>query len=169
MDEADAARRELTGQDLAGWHVDEEWLVSVCLLGEACVAARNREQAEILYELLLRYGSLNAVAIPEMTLGATGRPLGVLATLLGDFDQAVRHFEEALRMDTRMGARPWVAHTQHAYAGMLAARGGGSGDRQRALELAGRAREGYRGLGMETFAAGALRLERSLSRRGPKR
>ena len=44
---------------------------------------------------------------------------------------------------------------------MLAARGE-SGDRERALKLAGRALEGYRSLGMDSHAAEAAGLQRSL-------
>jgi hypothetical protein len=64
-------------------------------------------------------------------------------------------------MNARMGARPWVAQTEHDYARMLAARGE-SGDRERALELAGRALEGYRSLGMDSYAAEAAGLQRTL-------
>jgi len=44
------------------------------------------------------------------------------------------HFEDALEMNARMGARPWLAHTQRDYARMLLARDG-SGDRERAYAL----------------------------------
>jgi hypothetical protein len=59
------------------------------------------------------------------------------------------------------GARPWLAHNQSEYARLLLARDE-PGDRGRALELAGRALEGYRSLGMDSFAAEAARLERKL-------
>jgi len=38
------------------------------------------------------------------------------------WQDAERHFEDALGMNTHMGARPWVAHTEHDYACMLLAR-----------------------------------------------
>jgi tetratricopeptide (TPR) repeat protein len=99
--------------------------------------------------------------VPEVPLDSTSRSLGILATLLGRFDDAARHFEEALRMNIRMGARPWVAHTEHHYSEMLAARGEPH-DKPRARELAGRALANYRSLGMDTFAAEAARLEQAL-------
>ena len=50
------------------------------------------------------------------------------------WEDAERHFEAALAMNERMGARPWLAHTQHDYAGMLLARDG-PGDTERAGDL----------------------------------
>jgi tetratricopeptide (TPR) repeat protein len=45
-----------------------------------------------------------------------------LATTLGQWDKAEQHFEDALAMNARMEARPWLAHTQYQYATMLLAR-----------------------------------------------
>ena len=135
-------------RDLAGWHVDEEWLVGICLLAETCVLLEDAKRAAALYELLLPHASLNAVAVPQLALGSTSRPLGMLATLLGRFEDAERHFEEALRMDERMGARPWLAHTQEAYARVLLQRDG-EGDRERAEQLLSRAHATYQELGLQ--------------------
>ena len=55
--DAEALVRELTARDLSNWHVDEEWLVSVCLLAETCAMLDDAETAGPLYELLLPYGS----------------------------------------------------------------------------------------------------------------
>jgi tetratricopeptide (TPR) repeat protein len=65
---------------------------------------RETELAAPLSELLLPYASLNAVAVPELALDSTSRPLGILATLLGRFEDAAGHFEEALRMNRRDGS-----------------------------------------------------------------
>jgi tetratricopeptide (TPR) repeat protein len=78
------------------------------------------------------------------------------------WQDAERHFEAALEMNRRIGARSWLAHTQVDYARMLSARAE-AGDPERALELARRALDGHRNLGMESYAAEAARLERSLS------
>ena len=56
-----------------------------------------------------------------------------------------------------MGARPWVAHAQHALAGMLLARGS-AGDSQRARMLIDEALATYRELGMDAWAARAETL-----------
>jgi tetratricopeptide (TPR) repeat protein len=128
--------------------VDEEWLVGTCLLAETCVILGDTERAAPLYDLLLPHASLNAVAVPELALDSTSRPLGMLSALLGRFEDAARHFEEALRMNERMGARPWLAHAQEEYAHMLVRRDAGD-DRERAEELLSRAHTAYRELGMQ--------------------
>jgi DNA-binding SARP family transcriptional activator/tetratricopeptide (TPR) repeat protein len=146
-DEAGALLHELTSRDLSGWHVDEEWLVSIYLLAETCAVLGDTERASPLYELLLPYSSLNAVAVPEVALDSTSRPLGLLATLLGRFDDAATHFENALAMNERMGARPGLAHVQEDYARMLLRRNA-RGDRQRAETLLSRAEATCGELGM---------------------
>jgi hypothetical protein len=64
-------------------------------------------------------------------------------------------------MNARMGARPWLAHTQHDFARMLLARDE-PGDRERALALIRTALQTYRELAMEGGARRALELERAL-------
>jgi tetratricopeptide (TPR) repeat protein len=72
------------------------------------------------------------------------------------FEDAEHHFEEALEANERMGARPWLAHTQHDYAQMLVARGS-AGDRQRAQQRLKQALTVYRELGMQPSTARASR------------
>ena len=115
------------------------------------------EHAGSLYDLLLPWGALNAVAVPEVSLDSASRPLGMLATRLGRLEDAARHFEDAMEMNERMGARPGLAHTQHDQARMLHLRDG-PGDRDRSRELLEAAVAGYRELGMETWAARAEAL-----------
>ena len=146
-DEARAALDEVMSRDLSDWHVDEEWLTGICLFAETCVLLEDAGHAARLHELLLPSASLNAIAVPQLALGSTSRPLGMLATLLGRFEDAERHFEESLRMDERMGARPWLAHAQEEYAHMLRRRND-EGDGARAAKLASRAQASYRELGM---------------------
>jgi DNA-binding NarL/FixJ family response regulator len=53
---------------------------------------------------------------------------------VGHWDTATQHFEDALAMNARMEAWPWLAHTQHTYATMLLARNQpGDGDKATAL------------------------------------
>ena len=80
---------------------------------------------------MLPYGSLNAVALPELALDSASRPLGILATLLGRFEDAAGHFEEAMQMNERMGlvrASPTRRRTMPA----CCSSGSSQGDRQRA-------------------------------------
>jgi hypothetical protein len=55
--------------------------------------------------------------------GAASFHLGRLAAAAGDWSDAERHLQAALRHHTLLGARPWVALTQRALAGAVEARG----------------------------------------------
>ena len=61
--------------------------------------------------------------------GSGDRYLGMLAATLGDSARAERHFEAALELNRRMGARTWLAHTHFEYGRML--RRGGEPERGR--------------------------------------
>jgi DNA-binding SARP family transcriptional activator/tetratricopeptide (TPR) repeat protein len=163
--EAESRRvfESLAGDDFADLLFQQDvWLVGISLLAEVATALGDAERASALYAVLLPYADRVAINYPEIAIGSVSRYLGMLGTTTARWEDAQRHFEDALAANERIGARPWLAHTHEDYARMLSARGG-PGDGERALELARRARDGYRGLGMETFADEAARLERSLS------
>ena len=84
------------------------------------------------------------------------RYLGLLATTLERWDDAERHFEDALEMNTRMGAGRWLAWTQLPVRRHAAARDG-PGDREKALSLLSQALDIAQRLGMKAL------LERSLA------
>ena len=141
--------REITRHDLWDWHVDEQWLVSVCLLAETCALARRRSRTlPMLYDLLLPLRPANAVAVPELALDSASRPLGLLATRSAASTTRSATSGRRRRMNERMGARPWLAHTRREHARMLLQRDA-EGDRGRAVELLARARALYRELGMD--------------------
>jgi hypothetical protein len=73
------------------------------------------------------------------------------------WELAEEHFIDALAMHERMGARPWVARTQLAYAEMLLARRR-RGDKARARELLADAVLTADALGMRCFAQRARDL-----------
>jgi tetratricopeptide (TPR) repeat protein len=156
---------DLMSRDLSKWHVDEEWLPSICLLADTCDLIGATEHLEPLYDLILPWASMNAVAVPEVSLDSASRWLGVLATRLGRLEDAARHFEEALEMNERMEARPGLAHTQDDYARMLRVRNG-PGDQERASDLAAEAVRTYRQLGMEAWAGRAEAISPTSDRTG---
>ena len=160
--DARAALGLMLSRDLAREYLDAEWLFTISLLADPCARLGDREGAERLYSMLLPYESLYAQAPVEATFGAIARGLGVLATTLRRFDDAERHFDVAIEIERRMGARPWLAHAQHDLGAMLLARGA-SGDSERARLLLDEALAGYRELGMDAWAArveAPLRSER---------
>ena len=138
--------------DFSGLPFDMEWLYGMSLLAETCFRLRDADSARVLYGLLLPYGAFSAADYPEGNRGAVSRYLGLLATALERWTEAGQHFEAALAMNARMGARPWLAHTQHDYARMVFALDA-SGGRERAGKLLDQALATYRELGMEGYAA----------------
>ena len=132
--EARAEFERIAAEDFAAVPFDNEWLFSLSLLSEVAHALGDKHRAGTLYERLLPYADRNAFAPIEGCTGSVSRCLGLLAATTSRRDQAARHFQEALEHNARMGARPWVAHTQHAFAAMLMNRDG-PGDRSHAIEL----------------------------------
>ena len=114
---------------------DANWLIAVTLLAEVCGALGDGERAEPLFELLRPYAGRNVVVGRAATCnGSASRLLGILATVMRSWELAEGHFVEALATHERMGARPWTARTQIAYAEMLLARRA-RGDKARARGL----------------------------------
>jgi hypothetical protein len=103
------------------------------------------------------------MAAGEVALGPVARYLGILSTTTSRWEEAAGHFEDAIAMNARLGARPWLAHTQNDYARMLLARDA-PGDMGRALELLAEAVTTYQELGMESWAQAATELKDSTAR-----
>jgi tetratricopeptide (TPR) repeat protein len=157
VDDARAAFDVLAKDDFSALPRDIEWLFCLSVLSEVAAELEDRERATTLYELLLPFGHLNAVAAGEVALGSVARYLGILASTTSRWDAAEKDFDEALVMNRRIGARPWVAHTQDDYARMLLARGE-PGDREHAHELLDAATTTYRQLGMSRPLERALEV-----------
>jgi DNA-binding SARP family transcriptional activator/tetratricopeptide (TPR) repeat protein len=151
---AEATRlfEDLVADDFSRIYIDEEWLASVTFLTEVCWSLGDVERARFLYQQLLPFRNLNAVGYPETVLGSVERPLGILAGMIGRSEDSEDHFRCALDSNTRMGARPCVAHTQHDHARMLIRRGSPE-ERHRGLHLLAATREAYRDLGMTPWEA----------------
>ena len=122
-DEARQALGGLAADGFAQVPFDESRLVSLGLLAEAANSLDDQERAAALYELLLPYGDRIAVAYPEISTGAVARNLGLAAWTVERWEDAERHFEAALELNERVGARPWLARTQADRAGMRRERG----------------------------------------------
>jgi DNA-binding NarL/FixJ family response regulator len=82
----------------------------------------------------------------------------MLAATMSRWQEAQRHFEAALAMNARMGARPWLAHTQHEYARMLLRRGLPD-DMEKAMLLLAEALVISRELGMYALAERLVTLQ----------
>ncbi len=163
----EAARRELdvlAVAEFADLSRDVTWLPLVSWLAELCTRLGDARRAGTLYRLLEPYAGRIAVLRNALAfLGSTSHPLGLLAALLGRHADAARHFEDALAMHARLGARPLLAHTRHEYAALLLA-GGGPEEQAHALELLDLAFAEAAGLGMALLAERAATLREGTRR-----
>ncbi len=122
-----AARRMLDRvgeRGLSTLRRDMNWMLVATLLSQLCDVCRHREAAAILYDALRPFERQHVVIGTAIVYrGAVATELGRLAALLGRPDEAERHFETALLRERRMGARPFEAAAQLAWARMLVERG----------------------------------------------
>jgi len=146
--EARAAFQSLVADDFAALPRDTFWLAAIAGLADVCANLGDMPRAAVLYQLLAPYADRNVMMTPGTACsGAAARPLGRLATTLQCWHDAVRHFETALQLNTRLGASHFVAHTQAQYAEMLMRRSH-PGDVRRAVSLLDAAYATYASLGM---------------------
>jgi DNA-binding CsgD family transcriptional regulator/tetratricopeptide (TPR) repeat protein len=116
--------QRLARDEFAAIPRDALWGTCLVYLAEVCVFLHNPEGAAILYHLLQPYRGRNVVGGGAVACyGAADRYLGLLATTMSKWTEAERHFTAALAMDMRLGAKPWLAHTQYDHASMLLGRG----------------------------------------------
>lgn len=100
------------------------WLASLTYLTDAAAAAGDRETAALVYPELEPLAGTNVmIGYGVACYGAADRYLGMLSATLGDWKRAEGHFEAAVELNRRMGARTWLAHTAHEHGRMLLARG----------------------------------------------
>jgi DNA-binding SARP family transcriptional activator len=162
LGETDQARRlfdDLAANRFAGVPQTSDRLVNLGLLADVASVLNDVDRAAVLYELLLPAAACNAVDVPEIFTGSVARNLGVLAALMGNWDDAESHFEAGLEMNERFGAPPWHARTQVDFSRMLLARIE-SGDRERSLDMLRAARGTFQRLGMESWAVYSAELRR---------
>jgi tetratricopeptide (TPR) repeat protein len=133
--------------------LDAKRSITLAYLSEVCANLEEPKYAEGLYELVRPYRHMTITAgVMTVCYGSAGRFLGQLATVLGDWDRAEEHFETAIAMNKKMGAWPWLAHSQHAYATMLQKRAR-TGDADAAHSLMAHAQETANRLGMAALQA----------------
>jgi class 3 adenylate cyclase len=131
------------------------WAAYVVNLSEPVSDLRDRSAAAVLYERLRPIAGQVLTALVGCA-GSFALWCGMLAACLGRWEDAERHFADALAMNERLGARPYAVRTRRAWADMLVDRGV-PGDAARAQELIAVARLEAGTLGM---AREIIRLER---------
>ena len=115
LEQARAEFEELAAHDFADLRRDVSWLPGIVSLVEVCVFLGDARRAALLYPLLLPHaGHTIPVGSAAMSFGPAAYYLGRLAATMGRHADAAAHFEDALKMSAAMGARPFLAHAQHA-------------------------------------------------------
>ena len=115
----------------------------------------------MLYERLRPVaGQVYVSAVVVNSGGSYAFSCGLLAACLRRWEDAERHFTDALAMNERLGARPCVVRTRRAWAAMLLDRNA-PGDAARARELIAAGRAEAETLGM---ARELVRFERLTAR-----
>ena len=122
--EARAEFAYFASNDFANIPRDALWVTCITYLSEVCAFLGDARHAATLYQCLLPHDGYNILVGPTAACyGAAARYLGMLAATMSRWEEAQRHFADALAMNARMDAKPWLAHTQHEYARMLLRRG----------------------------------------------
>jgi predicted ATPase len=154
----DDARRELerlTPRESCRFAKKIGWFTIMALLSESAALLGDQRRCEALYAELTPYSRRHA-ASGAGYMGSVSRYLGLLATELGRWDMAERHFTVALEMETHIGARATVAWTQFYYARLLHLRGDAP---ERAEPLTQRALENAAELGLSRLTENILALD----------
>jgi len=132
--------------------------VNLVALSEIAAAFGDTRRAALLYDLMLACSErLRFMGINNACMGTKSHWLGVLAATMERWDDAIAHFDDALELSAQVGARPWLARSQHEYARMLIQRNA-PGDEEKVKELLTEAITTYRELGMPTFLENAEEL-----------
>jgi len=150
MDKARAVFEELAVDDFTGIQQDALWAASITFLVEVCATLGDGDRAEVLYRLLSPYATYAVVAGEWASFGAGSRFLGQLAATMCQWQEAESHFQQALAINGRMGAKPWLAHTQFQFAQMLLERST-AGNLERARILLDESETLARQLGMRSL------------------
>lgn len=117
----------------------------------------DTDAAIVLRERLTPFSEQVVIPTGAITTGAIAHHLGLLATTLGDYEEAEAHFQTAEAIHSRIGAPTLLARTRLEWARMLLARRQ-PGDAERGYDLLGRALATARELGLGNVERRAVAL-----------
>ena len=147
--EANALLDRLASTDFDGIPGDAQWLGCLTSIAEACLILHAESATEVTYRVLAPYAHRFALTgTAAACFGSVSRHLDMLAHVLGRWEEAEAHFDNAIRENRRAGAPLLVAHAVRNYAAMLFDRGDGEATK-RATDLAREALTIYRGLHLQ--------------------
>jgi tetratricopeptide (TPR) repeat protein len=147
-DEAAAELERLLPRALAS--SGPRWLGAMTDLAVVSAATGDSAAAERIYAALAPYrGRLVMWGGANTAYGPASHQLGLLAATMDRYGDAVRDFGEAIELEERIGALPFLAHSLAGLADALAA----SGDAGQASACRRRSREIAQRLGMSVLLA----------------
>ncbi|MDP9238757.1 MAG: AAA family ATPase [Chloroflexota bacterium] len=111
---------------------DAFWTIAIAILGIAVARVGGDTESSVLYDLLLPYAGRNAIVPTGFCTGSVALVLGMLAATERRWDDATRHFDDAIEANKRLGTTYFVITAQSEYGRMLLARGA-PGDAEHAL------------------------------------
>jgi hypothetical protein len=115
--ETERARGELDAAMILPHAFDANWLSVQAECAEASILLDDPTHAAALYERLAPYAGRPATAgRAAWSHGAIDRSLGGLAALRGRTRDAVRHLEDAIRINDALGCTVWRAHAERLLA-----------------------------------------------------
>ena len=168
LDEARELVVSLATDGYAALPHDDTRIIAVVLAAVAAAAAGCEAESRALYEELLPTCGHNIVLSEGVVCaGAADYYLALLAETMGDRAAAERHYRDAIEMNARTGARPWLALAQHAFGRMLLSRRA-PGDRKLAMTHLEESLAGARQLGMGGLEGLVERLLKSHAGSVPK-
>jgi tetratricopeptide (TPR) repeat protein len=136
-DQLDEARAQIDKLAASGFQIplDWTWASAVINLAQVCYDVSNQDLAALYYPQLRLVA--DQVAVSGMGLicyGSLAFPCGQLAACLNRWGEAEQYFDRAVKMNVRIGARPYLVRTWRAHAAMLLDRDAPD-DRARAAKL----------------------------------
>ena len=136
--------------DFGGVPRDVTWLLAMASWADCACDLGASEYAQLLIDRLAPF-SRRVIFTTAHTLGAVGRSLGRLQTIIGEYGAAEASLREALEVHQRLRAPYWIARTKLDLADLLTVRRE-PGDSAQAAELIADARQVA-----ETYSLGGLR------------
>ncbi len=163
--DAEARRifEELASSDFKGDEFALGLRLAAGTLSTTCYLLGDARRAAVLYESILPFAGEYSVHTAGLTVtNPPSHHLGLLATAMGRFEDAERHFEDAITKIAKLGSPPMFARNRYYYAEMLLRRGA-PGDREKALTLLDQALETADAIGMLKIAADARALQAAMA------
>jgi class 3 adenylate cyclase len=159
LEEARVEFEFLAKDDFAIFPRDGNWPIAMALLTETAAVIGDEARSAYLYDQLLPVGDkCILVGAAVDCYGTTHRLLGLLATTMERWEDAERHFKDAMEMNARMGAGRFAGWTFYQYADILLRRDG-VGDRAKALSLLQQALDIAERLGLTELLERSLKLK----------